>query len=254
MTPSRHLPNKNPFSLLSLAAAFLLPCGGVLHAAVLANYDFNGVVTSSTIPPNASLSVVSTGNPGLDPGITLNSNANNVAWTQNVVNSVGTDSSAALSLSGNWYIEFTITPSSGYALSLDSLTFDMGGSSNAGQTFNANFFVRSNLAGTGFDTNVGTLQTVFVPGGSPGSNTPGEATIDLSSLSMFQDVQVATTFRVYGYVSDASIATKNTRPRLNDLILNGSVDAVPEPGTAVLAALGLAGCAILRRRVRAGSR
>jgi len=255
MMPS-FLPNKNRLALAALASALVLPCG-MLRAAVLANYQFTGVVTSSTIPPNASLSGMSTGNPGSDPGVTITSSNNNVAWTQGISGG-GTDSSAALAFTGNWYIEFTITPSADHALSLNSLTFNIGGTlGDTTQSFTANFFVRSNLVGTNYDTNVGSLQSWFVdqnsdnPGSNPLINNNPPASIDLSSFTEFQDVETAVTFRIYAYVSNANVVTKNTRPRLDNLVLDGDVAAVPEPGTVALAALGLGVLTIFRRKARA---
>lgn len=252
MTPSLHLQNRNRFAVLTLVAAFFLPSGGALRAAVLADYQFvqtNTSGTSSTFPTNATLSNASGGN----ANVLLTTVRNNAAYQPN---SDGTgDLTAANAFTNNYYIEFTLTPSAGYSTSLTSLTFLIGGSAGT-VAYNANFYVRSNLVGTGFDTNVGLLQTVAVPASASGTTLQGSATIDLSSLSAFQDVESAVIFRIYAYGDNLSpnTPTQNTRPRIDNLVLNGSVDAVPEPSTLALVAIGLAGFTIFRRRVRTNSR
>ena len=79
------------------------------------------------------------------------------------------------------------------------------------------------------------------------TGTPNR-TITLSGNSAFQDLTGDITFRLYAYES-VELDT-NQGARWDDVVLNGDVVAVPEPGTYALLAscLGLTWVMLRRRR------
>lgn len=141
----------------------------------LANYLFTGTsctaaaFSPSSVVANTSFSNISTNT------ITCNTNAAN-SFSGTTSTSWGT------AFSSTRYIEFTITPSSGYLVTLTSLNFDVW-RSGAGAT---NVVVRSSLDGY-----VADLATESV------TTTSANKTVTLSSS--FVGLYSAITFRIYGF-------------------------------------------------------
>lgn len=141
--------------------------------------------------------------------------------------------------SGNFtnYTEFTITPTDGFQVDYNFLTYDVasyGGMNNAsGYTL----IVRTSLDGFAADVATSTLTNA----------TTGQFNVNLSAL---QDISAATTFRLYIFDNDggtnwADLQGSDTVTTLG-LIVDGTVSVVPEPSAALLGGLGLLG--LLRRR------
>ena len=148
--------------------------------------------------------------------------------------------SLAAAISGGDYLSFTITPAAGYALNISSVSFNSGVSS-AVTNFNASLL----SSATGFNP-AGALHSY-----SFATTTPPTQSITLSGTAALQNVTGALEFRLYGWRDSAGTSTFRLRTLSgNDLVVSGSVTAIPEPGTyaATLGAIILAGTAIWRRR------
>ncbi len=127
------------------------------------------------------------------------------------------------------YFSFFITPADGYQLNLESITIDL--SVNG-------FNTTSNTASYAFSSTVGGLGTLA-------SNTVSRTAPNSSALSYtrntfsfshpeFANITSATEFRLFvsnSLVNDGAIA------RFDNIIINGSLTAVPEPSITMLGAL-----------------
>ncbi len=148
--------------------------------------------------------------------------------------------SLAAAISGGDYLSFTITPAAGYALNISSVSFNSGVSS-AVTNFNAALLSST----TGFNP-AGVLHSY-----SFATTTPPTQSITLSGTAALQNVTGALEFRLYGWRDSAGTSTFRLRSLSgNDLVVTGSVTAIPEPGTyaVLLGAVALAGAVIRRRR------
>lgn len=183
------------------------------NAAALGQYTFTNNLTATGVSANVSFDpfVYGTVTP---VSSTTDINASNWATS-------GFDTSK--------YYQFTVTPSSGYTLTLESLVFDARRSGN-GPTDGS---VRSSL--DGYATNIGTF--------TPPTNNNTNQTVNLSS---FTNISAPLSFRIYGF----NAGQNNGTMRLDNVTLNGSVaSAVPEPLT-ILGAVTAAGFgACFKRRL-----
>jgi len=145
-------------------------------------------------------------------------------------------------ITGGDYISFTISPDSEYAISVSSIAFNSGVS-----TAVTNFNVALLSSITGFTSANSLLTYNFSSTGAPAQS------ITLSGVSLLQNVNNAIEFRLYGWRDSAGTSTFRIRSLSgNDLVINGSVTAVPEPSTyaAIFGAVALLGTLFIRRRRR----
>jgi|GEM_PF-1654733 len=159
---------------------------------------------------------------------------------------------AGTSFDSGKYLEFTLTADPGYVINLTSLTVDLGGSNVAGQpTRIASTQIRSNAEVSDYSTSLTltpgptTVAQVSLAGGTTVPASYVLYTADLTGAE-FQN-QTSVTFRIYGY---GSASTTQAFWRADNVQLNGTVVAVPEPSTsAIVVVSGLVWMTLIRRRL-----
>lgn len=225
--------------LLALAAII---CSSSAWAAVITQYDFNysptaGRLTPSAVAGNATAANVSYS--GIAGGV---SSANNFFFQPSA--SSARTSTAAIS-SGD-YLQFSVSANSGYTLDLSNLSFLYGGENgNSTNLYTVNFFVMSSV--DNYASILGSTTPYTVPTGSLTTNTPYTYTLDLSTNSSYQNLS-SVTFRIYSYIDNVTTYSTNMRPRVDTVALNGTIAAVPEPGTATLVIVTAVGVGIMLRK------
>lgn len=172
------------------------------------------VSTGGGVTTTSNSSPVSSGYSGASGGYYLSDNG----WT-------GT-------APGTNYFQFSITPSNA-SVSLTSISF--GYRESGTSTGPVNFSIRSSADSYAADLATGSLTNT-----DNNWHSSGSSSITLTFVS-------TTTFRIY-----ANGATSGTPTlRLDDLTINGTVTAVPEPATvAVWLGLGALWVTVMRRRRR----
>jgi hypothetical protein len=206
---------------MALLGAAIVPAS----STVLANYDFGTLSGLTYSRVSTDLNADSTAGNWLDGAgwTSTGSTAGNLPTSAAVTN-VQTDSLSATDLAGavaaNDYFTFTLNINSGFQANLSSLTLDYNRSSTTASTV----FVRSSA--DGFTLNLGNVTT---------TTTFQNLSIDLTPAA-FQGLITPIEFRVY--VADSSASTSQST-RIDNVVLNGTVDAVPEPSTWAILTCGL---------------
>jgi hypothetical protein len=136
---------------------------------------------------------------------------------------------------------FTIAPTSGNSLNLNSLSFYAWSNANKVDTVAYNFFVRSSADPS---VTLGTFTSVLETASAPGAASQFQ--LNLSSVAGLQNVQSTTTFTIGVYMSEP---TSTGNLRVDSVLLDGTVGAIPEPSSLLISGLGL-GLLTVRRRVR----
>ncbi len=212
--------NLLPQTIAALAAAlcFAAPAS----AQILLRYDFDGTsLAASSVNPNLS---------GSDVNFT-GSTAAQVGFADLfVVNSGDGANSPSTAVANSSYFQFTITPASGYKMTLASFDLDAAyGSPGSG------FDLRSSV-----DNFATTLAAGNIGTGYPNFTTYNIALTDPAYLDIADDL----TFRIYNYAGGS-----NPSGGYDNITVNGSTAVVPEPASvATIAALGLVAFALNRRR------
>ncbi|MDQ8206312.1 PEP-CTERM sorting domain-containing protein [Coraliomargarita sp. SDUM461003] len=240
---------KTPIVAL-VSGVFILPFA--VHGSVLAEYTFGVPSTASSASSDLdsdSIASVFTAGAGLDSGSigfssTAPSNAGAAAAAPYVryVRGNTTGNTEADAINGDDYFSFTITPDASFEVNLTSLIFDYSanGSGSSGQN-TASFFLRSEV--DGYATNIGI--TVSATAGVTAADYQRQ-TISLTDAA-FQGLSGSTEFRIYLYQTQDS---SGDVARLDNVTLNGSLSAIPEPSSfALLAGIcGLTSVIVRRRR------
>lgn len=237
------------FQLLGLCTL----CAVVAHTAAaqtLFTYTFADVTTSSGRSSTGGVaSNVTFSSFSASTSVAANSSAAGVfgfaTWTTGATNGSNTFSG---SVDANRYYEFTITPQSGYTVSLSSITFDAGRSSTGPRQFvirSSNDSYVSNISGTGSGAVSTVSGNIFQFTDNSSTNLVAGQSITMSS---FTNVTSPLTLRIFGFNAEAGTGTL----RIDNLAVNGSVTAVPEPSTyaAMAGAVALLGVMVHRRRQR----
>lgn len=221
----------------ALALAGALSAGLIFaetsKADVIAQYTFAGSsLASSDAEGNSGANNVSAGG---GTSSQFNNSVGNPGPSYAIF--ANTETTEGTAVSNGDFIEFKVTPGANYELDLTSLTFDLLKFSNASAN---KFFVRSSLDGYGSTIGSGTITNIS-------NKTPPDAfeskTVSLTGPS-FQNLAADITFRIYSYG-----ATNASRSLFHDnVILNGSVVAIPEPATFGLMGVSALLLAIRRRR------
>jgi hypothetical protein len=217
---------------LAVALLFILcVLPRVGEAATLVLYDFSAAtfVTSDT-DTNSSA-----GNFTFASGLSANSGRSTTAPNANTIFTRGTSlgTTAAGAVSGNDYYTFTLSPSAGYQMNLNNLTFSTDATLASGtNSFTGNIFVRSDL--DGYTSDIG--PTITDTGSTVSSYVLQN--IDLSGAA-FQGLTTAITFRIYLYNTGTNAGDTNSIIRSDTYTLDGVMVAVPEPSSYALLGLGL---------------
>lgn len=186
-------------------------------------WDMNGnsgneaTVNSTTLAPNLNPSIISRG-AGLSPDVLSN------AYSSDTFVAAGTQSDA---ITNNEYLEFQVSSTTGYQVSLTTLDAVFRRSSTGPQSF----IWRYSTDGTNF-FDIGGIFTYTTVAG----NGTAQTQIDLTTISALQNVASGTTitFRLYGWGATGGTGTFAIgRLGGNDLSLGGSVSLIPCPGGTV---------------------
>jgi hypothetical protein len=156
----------------------------------------------------------------------------------------GADLAGAISAGD--YFEFTITPKANVKVNFTSLTFVYGGTTDATGGLDASFAVLASPTGFGAADDLGTFTNNIAANQTQFGTNDLPANVSLSG-SAFQDVTGPVTFRIYVWDQQNS---SNLINRLDNVVVNGTTTAVPEP-TAAVVLLVPAGFALARRRRQA---
>lgn len=227
---------------LLTGASFFAPS---VNAAVLVTYDFAGGSTAGTVTGDTGLLTAG----AVSTTYTGGGFSSATATAYAPISSTGTSEATALSLGR--YFTFTLTPQAGQTLDLTSFTLDFGGSAaeiSQGTTFTSNIVVQSSVGGFGS----GNPLLTVTPNSYVSTSASNQqikltsATVDVSGTA-FDSLTTPVTFRVYLYYTNASGGTGNYSYRLDNI----AVQAVPEPGSAVLFGLAVGTTLIFRRRRKA---
>jgi hypothetical protein len=219
----------------------LLGWTSTASAVVIVGYTF----TSSNVSPTIKDTNVTGGTfgpgGGLGAGYGMSTSGGNPTPAPFVRSNV-TDE--AVSSTSTDYVTFTVTANAGYKLNLTNFTFHYSYESQGGVTTPAKiatFTVRSSL--DGFAANIGTPINRTVTGTGPSFAT--DANFSLSGAT-YQNLTGPFEIRIY-FTDDSELA--NDVARIDNLMLNGDVVAIPEPSSLwLLAGGGLLGLAVRRRR------
>jgi hypothetical protein len=190
--------------------------GSVLPANALVKYSAPGGSFAATeVAGNVTASNLSdAGSAGdLQAGATF---PNTVFLQQNI-----TSPNPASAVLNNQFFEFTVAADAGFAMDLTSLTFD---ASRGGASTPRGWVLRSNL--DGFTTDIA---SAVVPTAQPNL---ASFNIDLSG-DLNQDIS-SVTFRLYGFGPSTGIGQF-----FDNIILNGSVHAIPEPTALTAMCVGI---------------
>jgi hypothetical protein len=244
------------YVVAAIGTALSLGTISTANAAVVAEYQFTGnsLASSDSDPSTATSFVhnfdVSTGS-GL--GIDFFSGSGSPAAPSRAF-SLGASTGATLeaAVADGDFVQFQVTPVSGQQLDFGLLTFDLRTRINSGPdniigpiTSNVTLLVSND----GFATTLANIGTVSqttptrTSGGASVSTGFVGQTFDLSALD---DQSGSLTLRLYIYdnssSNDADVSFDNVK-------LNATASAIPEPGTLALLSLGGIAC-LTRRRSR----
>lgn len=241
-------------TIVPTAAALAFVVTSSASAVVISNFDFTGPPWTVDKEPDFATFSAAAGSVDTE----LNSTTSNLSKTSDIDSGgylsyyirdadigtsifsntttagVGMNFADVAEASATDYISFTVTPSAGFEATYESLSLFVG--TNSGDV---ELSLRSWDGAT--ETTLGNFS--FVDTNSGGTNDPIIAHsfnfTDFTSSS-------ATEFRLYAW----GAVDENRGVRLDDVVLNGTVTLIPEPGS--LALLGLGGLLIARRRRRPG--
>ncbi|WP_309396788.1 hypothetical protein [Cerasicoccus maritimus] len=234
------LPRKTP--LITLAALF----GAAFNAQAvnIAAWDLDGNTSSLTMPATYEDSLITAS----DLSITGLSSAN---WpnTISVVQNNGSIDSLATALAAENYFTFSVSVDAGNEISFDDIDiiYSLGANTTPATT---TFALLSSV--TGF-TDADTIASFSHE--QTTSNTQGLSdTFDISGISELQGVTGTVEFRIAFFNTGENAMTRVAIGRgfnvdgANDIQINGSITAVPEPSYFACGALVLIGVCLMRRR------
>lgn len=231
------------------AAALLRPCAFVFCAVLFAapvsaqlfTYTFDDVTTGSgrTSAGGTSSHLVFSSFTATST-LSSNSNTGGVFAFGSWVSGGATDGSDSFTgdLDTSEYFEFSITPDNGFAYALSGIIFSAGRTSTGPRQFvirsDADNYATNLTAGAAAPLSI-VATNVFQLTDNASTNLVSGQSITLSSGS-FTNLTTGRTFRIFAYNAESS-----GQFRIDNVAINGTVSAVPEPATAA----GLGGAAAL---------
>lgn len=210
-----------------ITAGLLLLASSLSAQTTLLQYSF----TSQSLSPTSSPITNITGGDfsSNDVGSTSNGTPVSQGYTGASGSYYFSDNNWTGTSPGTNYFTFTVTPESGYSVSISSISFGYKQSSTSGAT---SFSIYSSKDSYSTSLASGTLDTAYATTGGTQGNSWG-----LASSSVTLTFTSATTIRIYANGASTGTATL----RGDDFTISGSVSPVPEPSTAAI----LAGAAVL---------
>ena len=179
----------------------------------LVNYNFNAGTSASASADTKLIvgSLAQGNNLGTTTFITNTSASSGYTGATGTYNAGVTARTGGLNTaaSGSAYFEFTLVPSSGNGISLSGISFASRGTSTGPLAYT----VRSSLDGYTSDLAVGSLL-----------NTSVWSVYNTASMSLNASVGIAVTVRIYGYNGTGTASSNVANWRIDDLIINGSVN------------------------------
>ncbi len=175
-----------------------------ISSAALAQYDFTG---SDTAAPSPAAANVTWGNFTRNGGLSAIANAN-------TFNSGGWAKPA----SASQYVSFIIQANSGFGLTLTDMSFIGNSGSTGPNTFTVQILVNGTAVQTSGSFNTGAASQSF-------------------NFTDINSTQQSVEFRFFG--DSASSVNANDTMFFDQVVINGSVSAVPEPAHYALAIFGL---------------
>lgn len=189
--------------------------------AQIAAWNFDGnagneiSVNATTSSSNISLPVITRG-VGINPASLANSFNSNQFSSTNFTEAINNEE----------YIEFSITPNSGFTVSLSTLDANFRRSNTGPDTFRWQYSL-DGFATTG--TDIGSQISYTNDGGDGDAQTQ----IDFSGIHDLEEVETTITFRLYGWGASNTAGTFAIgRLSGDDLSIGGTVDIIP--GSPVL--------------------
>ncbi len=212
------------------AATLLLAATAAAPAAVIVQWTFTGYTGADDAPYTASTIDNDVTAGGFTPAAGFGSNGNYPTSNNGIgtatgnptpefaTKPIGTTNTQALALTNNSYWSFTVAPDANYELDLTSLTFDLN-------TFNISIPIGYYLASSidGFSTPIGS-----VVNSTTHLYANPAISFDLTGAS-FQNLTTSTEFRLYAWSPSGSNGANGSRWGFDNVTLNGTVAAVPEP-------------------------
>lgn len=217
-----------------LAAAFVMAAGfsGAANGAVLAQYTFTGnSMTSSDPELNSTASDL-----GIGPGITVAYRSTGNPTPALEIPVAATAATEGSAHDDGDYLTITITPAAGYQLNLTDLTADFGATYD---TAGRGYGLRTSV--NGYGSSVASV-TQAANTGAAGTYYPGS--ISLSGAA-FQGLTGSVTLRITVFDSASSASNRNF---FDNIVVNGTVTAIPESSSLLAGCLGLTLLVVRRRK------
>ena len=223
-------------SKLLLTLVGLLAAGSLSAQTLI--YNFTGAATgaaSGSIPNVVFSTATSNNNFGTVATPVNSTSASNGYSGASGTNNLGAAARiGALDVSLSAYFEFTLTPSSGFMLTLNSLAFGERSTGTGPQLLTIL---------TSLDNFSANLSTAAV------ANDSTWRLISPTFASVAGAVDQSITIRVYGSNGAGNPTSGTINFRADDISIGATATAIPEPSAVALGVIGLAGMmALVRRR------
>lgn len=224
------------FGSLALFSAVLSSTAS-LRADTLARYDMQtaGARTNASLVGSGLSATSLTGNnlaAGSPGSATLASAPTDFYTTWSFIGAGGT--TAANAISSGDYFKLTLTPTAGNSITLSSISFDLFAATAGPSARQVYLFAdKTGFAGGSELFSAGTQSgSPFIPynTASAGQNF----SIDLSGFSTLANITDSVTFRFYTQTPTASQGMA-----FDDITINGTATAVPEPSAFAFCGLGV---------------